>query len=208
MFGSLGVFIMSNNTSSTASKHQEVIQFQSGQNWSERQIKVLASQDPKRAMNIVIVKYRSCLLRIANRIVYDIDEAYDIVQNTFIKAIGEKRFFDEDFYIKAWLCRVVTNSCYNATRNKKRRKEILHQNKIDDRTEANQLEDMEINEEQKMVHMALQTLNETHRQILELRYFEHMSYQEIATILNVPIGTVMSRISRAKIALQESVLSS
>ena len=111
---------------------------------------------------------------------YDIDEAYDIVQNTFIKAIGEQRFFDEDFYIKNfWFCRVVTNSCYNTTRNKKRRKEILHQNKLDDRTEANQLEDMEISEEQKMVHNALQKLSETHRQILELRYFEHMSYQEI-----------------------------
>jgi RNA polymerase sigma-70 factor, ECF subfamily len=157
-------------------------------------------------MNIVIVKYRSCLLRIANRIVYDIDEAYDIVQNTFIKAIGESRFFEEDFYIKAWLCRVVTNSCYNTTRNKKRRKEILHQQKLEDRTEASQLENMEINEEQKMVNSALQSLNESHRQILELRYFEHMSYQEIATILNIPIGTVMSRISRSKIALQEAIL--
>ena len=67
---------------------------------------------------------------------------------------------------------------------------------------------MELNEEQKMVNSALQSLNESHRQILELRYFEHMSYQEIATILNIPIGTVMSRISRAKIALQESVLKS
>ena len=65
----IGGFIMSHNTSSTASKHQEIIQLQSGQNWSDRQIKVLATQDPKRAMNIVIVKYRSCLLRIANRIV-------------------------------------------------------------------------------------------------------------------------------------------
>ena len=186
---------------------QEVIQFQSGQNWSERQIKMLAKQDPKRAMNIVILKYRSCLLRVANRIVYDIDEAYDIVQNSFIKAIEEPKFFEEDFYIKAWLCRVVTNSCYNISRNSRRRKEILHQENLEDRTEATQLEQIEVDEEQKRMNEALQTLQESHRQILELRYFEMMSYQDISNLLNVPIGTVMSRISRAKIALQSQLQS-
>ena len=184
---------------------QEVIQFQSGQNWSERQIKMLAKQDPKRAMNIVILKYRSCLLRIANRIVYDIDEAYDVVQNTFIKAIEEPKFFADDFYIKAWLCRVVTNSCYNISRNSKRRKEILHQQKLEDRTEATQLEKIEVDEEQKKIHKALQSLQDSHRQILELRYFELLSYQDISNLLQVPIGTVMSRISRAKIALQSKL---
>ena len=144
MFGQLGVLMeKSNNTV----KKQEIVQFQAGQNWSDSQIKQLSLKDPKRAMNIVILKYRSSLLRIANRIVYDIDEAYDLVQNAFIKAIQEPRFFNDDFYMKAWLCRVVTNSCYNNSRNRKRRKEILDQQGIADRTEAHQLESIQQNEE-------------------------------------------------------------
>ena len=86
--------------------------------WSEVQIKELAKQDRKRAVHIMIQKYRESLLYHAICIVKDRDEAYDLVQEVFIRAIREERLFTHDFRIKAWLYRVTSNSSFNLVRNK------------------------------------------------------------------------------------------
>ena len=173
--------------------------------WSEAQIKELAQKDRKRAIHIIIHKYRESLLYHAVCIVKDQDEAYDLVQEVFVRAIREERLFSLDFRIKAWLYRVTSNLCFNQVRNKKRRASILDTAKICDRAEAKQVVEIFADERQSEILYAISTLSEEHQQILMLRYYEDLSYSELSEILQVKLGTVMSRLSRARAKLLEIV---
>lgn len=171
--------------------------------WSELQIKELAKQDRKRAVHIMIQKYRESLLYHAICIVKDRDEAYDLVQEVFIRAIREERLFTHDFRIKAWLYRVTSNLCFNLVRNKKRRSAILDAAKMSDRSDADQLSDIFSDERRTEVLKAISTLSEEHQNILMMRYYNDLSYKELSEVLNVKLGTVMSRLSRARSKLIE-----
>ncbi len=171
--------------------------------WSEVQIKELAQQDRKRAIHIMIQKYRESLLYHAICIVKDRDEAYDLVQEVFIRAIREERLFTPDFRIKAWLYRVTSNLCFNLVRNKKRRSAILDAAKMSDRSDADQLSDIFSDERRVEVLKAISTLSEEHQNILMMRYYNDLSYKELSEVLDVKLGTVMSRLSRARSKLLE-----
>jgi len=171
--------------------------------WSEAQIKELAKQDRKRATHIMIQKYRESLLYHAICIVKDRDEAYDLVQEVFIRAIREERLFLPDFRIKAWLYRVTSNLCFNLVRNKKRRSAILDAAKMSDHRNADQLLDIFADERRSEVLKAISTLSEEHQNILMMRYYNDLSYKELSEVLDVKLGTVMSRLSRARSKLLE-----
>lgn len=171
--------------------------------WSEVQIKELALHDRKRAVHIMIQKYRESLLYHAICIVKDRDEAYDLVQEVFIRAIREERLFTPDFRIKAWLYRVTSNLCFNLVRNKKRRSAILDAAKMSDRSDADQLADIFSDERRVEVLRAISTLSEEHQNILMMRYYNDLSYKELSEVLDVKLGTVMSRLSRARSKLLE-----
>jgi RNA polymerase sigma-70 factor (ECF subfamily) len=171
--------------------------------WSETQLKELAEKDRKRAMHIVIQKYREALLYHAVCIVRDQDEAYDLVQEVFIRAIREERLFFQDFRIKAWLYRVTSNLCFNNVRNKKRRSAILNAAKMSDRSDADQISDIFADERQTEILKAISTLSEEHQKILMFRYYDDLSYKELSDVLQLRLGTVMSRLSRARTKLFE-----
>ena len=183
----------------------QIQHFNRTKNWSEEQIKELAKKDRHRAMHIIIQKYRESLLYHALCIVKDQDEAYDLVQEVFVRAIRETRIFDMDFRIKAWLYRVTSNLCLNNVRNKKRRSAILDAAKMTDRTEADQVAAIFSDERQTEILKAISTLSKEHQQILMLRYYEDLSYNELSDVLQVKLGTVMSRLSRARTKLLELV---
>ena len=171
------------------------------QTWSEEDIKQLAAENPRSAMELVIRKWRQQLLYHATYIVKDGQEAYDLVQEVFIRAMREKRFFQEGFKMKAWLYRVTTNLCFNTVRNRKRRGVILDGMIKKQFSSADQLEAVFATERRQEVMLALDDLTEAHRQILLLRYYNDLSYAEIAEVLGVKLGTVMSRLSRARYRL-------
>jgi RNA polymerase sigma-70 factor (ECF subfamily) len=118
--------------------------------------------------------------------------------HAFIRAIREQRIFDMDFRIKAWLFRVTKNLCLNNIRNSSRRTAILEANPFQDREEADQLSHIFAGEQR--IHMmgSMEKLSEEHREILVLRYYDELTYAEIAHVLNLKLGTVMSRLSRAR----------
>ena len=170
----------------------------SASSWTDEQIKTVAKTNRKAAMEAMIQKFREPLLYHAICIVKDEDEAYDLVQEVFIRAIREPRIFNEDFRIKAWLYRVTTNLCFNNVRNRKRRTAILNAAKMQDRKEADQISKIFHGQRQVEILKSLEKLTEDHQKILLLRYYDDLSYSDIAHVLQIKLGTVMSRLSRAR----------
>lgn len=168
-------------------------------------IRIVAETDKRRAADLVARKYRDRLFRHAVYILKDHQEATDVIQEVFIKAMREKRFFDEGFKMKAWLFRVTSNLCFNIRRDKKRRSAILETVPRAKHEKADQDNLVFRNETQQQLFEALQELSENHRSILMLRYYQDLSYAEIAQTLDIKLGTVMSRLSRAKSQLLEVV---
>ena len=178
---------------------------QTPKQWSDDQLKLAASKSRRVAMELLIQKYREPLFRHALYILKDQDEAYDIVQETFIRAIREHRIFDLEFRIKAWLFRVTKNLCLNNIRNTTRRSAILDANPMQDRQEPDQISQIFAGERSLEMMANMEKLSEEHREILVLRYYDELSYAEIAHVLNLKLGTVMSRLSRARKNLLDTV---
>ena len=161
-------------------------------------IKLLAQRDRRRAMDLVARKYGDRLFNHACYVVKDYQEAVDVIQEVFIKAMRERRFFDAEFKMKAWLFRVTSNLCFNIVRDRKRRGGILETMPKKTATEADQDVVVVADERQRAILSAMNELGEAHREILMLRYYSDLSYAEIAEALQIKLGTVMSRLSRAK----------
>lgn len=185
--------------------HLRVIETKQPANWSEEDFKALAREDKRAATDMVIRRFRDRLYYHALYIVKSPDEAYDIVQEVFIRAIREPRFFDEDFRIRAWLFRVTSNLCFNQVRDRNRRGAILDAAPREDSAAADQMAQVFAGEQRTEVLAAMDKLSEEHKDILVLRYYDDLSYAEIADVLDIKLGTVMSRLSRARTRLAEVI---
>lgn len=168
-------------------------------------IKQIAATDRDHAYALIVQKYREPLFHHAAYIVKDYEEAIDVAQEVFIKAMKERRFFDEGFKMKAWLYRVTSNLCFNLVRDRRRRGAILDAMPKKKASEALQTEVVFRDEQQQTIFAAMEELTENHRKILMLRYYGDLSYAEIAETLDIKLGTVMSRLSRAKHQLMEAL---
>lgn len=173
--------------------------------WTEEDIKAVARENNAAAIDMVTRKFRDRLFYHALYIVKDYEEAYDVVQEVFIKAIRERRFFDVDFREKAWLFRVTSNLCFNIVRDRRRRGDILEATPRKEHTDPDQLDLVFQGEQRAEVLRAIDAMSDDHKEILMLRYYDDLSYAEIAGVLQIKLGTVMSRLSRARCQLQEEM---
>ena len=196
-----GVVPVSDDRSEEMTASLRLVSSESTATWTEEDIKQLAVRDSRSAMELVIQKFREPLYFHARYILKDHQEAYDLVQEVFIKAMRESRLFDEDFKIKAWLFRVTTNLCFNQVRNRKRRGALLDTMMKPEAVGADQFKSVFEGEQREEVMAGLDQLSEDHREILVLRYYDDLSYSEISDVLKVKLGTVMSRLSRARLRL-------
>jgi RNA polymerase sigma-70 factor (ECF subfamily) len=164
-------------------------------------LRAMAKTNREYAIHLLVQRYRTRLYSHAYYIVKDSQEAYDAVQEVFIKAMRQKGLFDDEFRIKAWLFRVTSNLCYNIYRDRKRRGGILET--LPRPSSAEPCQDDQVHESQMrdQILNAMDDLSRDHREILLLRYYDDLSYAEIADVLTVALGTVMSRLSRARTRL-------
>jgi len=182
-------------------EHLNLIPHRDAESWEDDDIKATAQANPKLAVDLVVRKYRSRLYYHALCILKDPEAAYDAVQEVFIKAIHENRFFNADFQMKAWLFRVTSNLCFNIVRDRNRRNGLLHLRKDEATPRPVGPSSSEAIQEQQVrgeMLSAMDSLTPSHREILLLRYYNDLSYNEIAAVLQVKLGTVMSRLSRAR----------
>lgn len=168
----------------------------------------------KGAFDLLVIKYQHRIVHLVNRYVKDPSEAQDVAQDTFIKAYKALGDFRGDSAFYTWLYRIAINTAKNYLLSRSRRRSD-YEVEMDDaeQTEnAPQLKDIETPEDHLMndqivsvIKAAIEKLPEEMRIAITLREFEGMSYEEIAEAMDCPIGTVRSRIFRAREAIDEKL---
>ncbi len=179
----------------------------------EQRLIAQAQRGDLHAFNQLVLAYQSTLYNVAYRILGDADAAADAVQDAFVSAYKAiARFRGGSF--KAWLLRIVTNACYDQLRVKQRRPtdslddmlvEPEHDTTLRDNSESP--EDFVLRQELGLaIQRGLATLPPDQRITLVLSDIEGLSYDEIAEATQVSLGTVKSRLSRARSKLRDYLL--
>ncbi len=164
------------------------------------------------------MQYMAPLYTAALRMTRNAADAEDLVQETYLKAYRGFGGFEQGTNLKAWLYRILTNTFINSYRSKKRRPEESELDEVEDlylyrrlggleaaaigRSAEDELMDLVTDQE---VKDAIEALPEQFRMAVLLADVEGFSYKEIADILDIPIGTVMSRLHRGRKALQKAL---
>jgi len=174
-----------------------------------------AQRGDKQAFELLVIKYQRRLARLISRFVRDPGEVEDVTQEAFIKAYRALPSFRGDSAFYTWLYRIGINTAKNYLVSLGRRPPTVTEvdnEEAEDIEDGTQLKDMNTPESQMMtrqiaetVNLTLQNLPEELRTAITLRELDGMSYEEIAQIMNCPIGTVRSRIFRAREAIAEKL---
>lgn len=162
------------------------------------------------AFNDLVLRYQDLVYSISYRIMGESESAADVTQDTFIKAYQRLDSFRGGNF-KAWLSRIATNGCYDELRKVKRRPqtylEDLKPEDSDDEapipSAADTPEEVALQADlQRAIQHCISNLKDDQRIVLVMSDVQEMSYQEIADSTDVQIGTVKSRLSRARLAVR------
>ena len=171
----------------------------------------------QKAFELLVIKYQRRIQRLIGRMVRDVDLVEDIAQETFIRAYKALHQFRGDAQFYTWLYRIAVNTAKKALMELKRDltvSESFFKSDDDDETKTSKNEPtadetpetvFAAKEIATMVNLALLELPEDLRQAVTLREIEGLSYEEIAVAMSCPIGTVRSRIFRAREAISAKV---
>jgi RNA polymerase sigma-70 factor, ECF subfamily len=174
------------------------------------------TQNPHQAFTVACIPHQAELYGVAMRICRDPDTAKDLVQETLMRAMCAWDSFEPGSNLRAWLFRILTNAFINGYRKRRRHQKFSNerpgdalialygrdQDRTDDLEEAlceNQLSDE--------VQDALGHLGADYRDVVERADLKGEKYKDIADALHVPIGTVMSRLFRARRVLETELAS-
>lgn len=158
------------------------------------------------AFEQVVVRYQRRVYGVAYRIVRRHDVADDVAQEAFIRAFRALASFDPTRPFGPWICRIATNLAINHVRSPEAREEDLPEGHAETPSSAESPLDRVLDGEARMVlQRALDGLPGEQRTVFVLRAVEGLSYREIAESLDISMGTVMSRLSRAREKLRAAV---
>ena len=147
--------------------------------------------------------YRSPVFRTCLRLLGDAPSAEDAAQEVFLRVFERIGTFDRRAAFSTWLYRLTVNHCLNLLERAQRRATLPMEDVPEPHDPAREPESACLRAEgETLLLRALERLPTDHRTMLVLREIEELSYREIADILEVPVGTVMSRLCRAREALR------
>ena len=173
----------------------------------EVQIVQLVLQGDVNAFEKLVLEYEKSVYALTQRMTGNAEDAADMTQETFIKAYNSLSSFRGDSKFSVWLYRIATNVCLDFLRSKSRKPTVSLSMEDDDGEEV----ELDIADESQSperllergltrdaVRRGLNALSSEYRQILLLREIQGLSYEEIADVLTLEVGTVKSRIFRAR----------
>lgn len=161
--------------------------------------------DPN-AFGELVLRYQDRLFNSVVRLLDNPEDGRDVVQDAFLQAYQSLGLFKGESLFFTWLYRIAINSAITLKRKQKAVMRISLEGveaNVADAAESNRPGfALELAEDEQRVHQALRKLSPEHRAVLVMKELEGMKYQQIADVLQVPVGTVRSRLSRARLDLR------
>ena len=180
---------------------------------SEEQLIRRAQQGDNGAFEELLLLHQKKVYNLCLRMSANPDDALDLSQEAFLRAWRSLGQYQFEASFSTWLFRLTSNICIDFLRRKKRRQETSLTESYDDSDEGAELsvpdaqpgpEQQAITNETKIeLARAMEQLSPEHREILQLRVIEDLQYEQIADILGVRVGTVKSRLARARLSFRK-----
>ena len=190
------------------------MQLESEKKQREHELISRARAGDQKAFESLLKQYKSLVYAIMLKMVHNPQEAEDLTQEAFMKAFHAIRAFNEEYAFSTWLMKIATNNCIDFLRKKKLKTYSIDQ-PIQHKDEEIQIElpasdptperQLLTDEQTRIIQQAIEELPPLYRHVILLRHQEEKSYEEIAEILDVPIGTVKARIFRAREMLNKRI---
>jgi len=162
------------------------------------------------AFGELVARYQDRLFNTVLRLVSNAEDARDAVQEAFLHAFQALHTFKGDSLFITWLYRIAENTAISMKR--KQRPALRVQAGGDEQNAVDPLDPsvftrpghaIEMAEDERIVHEALAKLSAEHRAVLVMKDMEGMKYEEMAVILSVPVGTIRSRLHRARLEMRD-----
>jgi RNA polymerase sigma-70 factor (ECF subfamily) len=160
------------------------------------------------AFGKLMSRYKESVYYMILKMVHNRDDADDLTMVAFSKAFHNLANYSADFAFSTWLFRIATNNCIDFIRKKKLQTTSIDQSSQTEDGESAPIavKDKSMTPEESIIkdqraikiREVIQTLSPKYKQLIELRYFEELSYEEIAEQLDLPLGTVKAQLFRAK----------
>ena len=177
--------------------------------YSDEQLMLLFQGGNENAYIELVNRYKDKLINFIFNYLGDIESSEDVVQETMIKLYQKKHYYKEIAKFSTWLYTIAKNLAITELRKRKQRKTtLLSQFSKDDKMYDLPSNDNEVGQEiqteivSKIIREAVNQLSEKFKTVITLRDIQQLSYEDISEIIDVPIGTVKSRINRARLQLQ------
>jgi len=163
-----------------------------------------AQAGDRAAFGRIVIAFQDRLYNAMLKLTHNPDEARELTQETFLRALASLQSFRSESSPYTWLFRIATNLALSDLRQANRRR-IVSLERTGDQAAGLVMPQIETRERQEMVVRALSRVEPDQRILLILRDIEQLDYAEIAEILELPLGTVKSRLFRARLALREEL---
>lgn len=165
------------------------------------------------AYTLLMNRYQGSIYRLMYKMVNDQEDAHDLTIEAFGKAFIKLPSYVPNYAFSTWLFRIAINNGIDHVRRKKLRMLSIdepvepdsdHDYKISLRSSMMNPEEQVIRQQrQELMRTVITQLNDKYRQMIQLRYFDELSYDEISSLLSIPLGTVKAQLFRAKEMLYE-----
>lgn len=161
------------------------------------------------AFDVLVIENQNFVYNLALRTLGNTAEAEDVAQDAFVRAWLALPKFRQQAKFRTWLYRIVVNLCYSRFPRIRRELVVLVDEDIADIPDAASetvlIVAVETDERRAFLHRKIDELPDHYRMLISLRYQEELSYNEIATVTNLPIGTVKTGLFRAKKRLRKAM---
>ena len=172
--------------------------------FSDQELMQKVREGENQAFNFLVARYKNKLFNVVYRLLKNKEEAEDILQETFLRVYKEKESYDSNYSLSTWIYTIALN----LTRNEIKRKNRFKFFDLEMFQNDNELVTQENPKEENMVPLLEKVLDKLpvkYKTVLLLREMNQLSYEEIAESLNMPLGTVKSRINRARLILKKKL---
>ncbi|MBL6448700.1 sigma-70 family RNA polymerase sigma factor [Fulvivirga sp. 29W222] len=173
-----------------------------------RLIDQAVKEGDEQAFAMLMERYKRPVYHMILKMVRNVDDAEDLTIEAFAKAFKNLHRFKKDYTFSTWLFRIATNNAIDFIRKKRLETMSLDTSFTDDNGEAVQIdvEDKNLNPQEEtiksqkieLIQMFVTKLPAKYQRLVRLRYFQEFSYEEIATELDAPLGTVKAQLHRAR----------